>query len=245
MEFTRRHLAECGSTNTEALAHLRDGGGPLLVSASRQTAGRGRLGRAWKTDSAGDDAALTFSIAVPLPAALDLSGLSLAVGCTVADALDPSGGRIRLKWPNDLFLDGAKLGGILIETVPLPAEQRGVVIGIGLNLQPLPQGSDRSAFTSGHAALQALDPAATAPATLDRLAPALRGLLADFATLGFAPWQAAFARRDLASGQRVRVGEQPGTARGVTARGELLLETAAGLAPVSAGELSLRLENTL
>lgn len=232
----RRHLAECGSTNTEALAHLRDGGGPLLVSASRQTAGRGRLGRAWQSD----DAALTFSLAVPLPAALDLSGLSLVVGCTVADALDPSGDRIHLKWPNDLFLDGAKLGGILIETVPLPAERRGVVIGIGLNLQPLPEGADRSAFASGHAALQALDPGTTAAATLDRLAPALRGMLADFETLGFTPWQAAFARRDLTAGQRVRVGDQLGTARGVSSRGELLLETAAGVVPCSGGELSLR-----
>jgi BirA family biotin operon repressor/biotin-[acetyl-CoA-carboxylase] ligase len=67
-------------------------------------------------------------------------------------------------------------------------------------------------------------------------------MLADFGTLGFAPWQPAFARRDLAADQRVRVGEQPGVARGVSARGELLLETAAGLVPVSGGELSLRLE---
>ncbi len=205
----RRHLAECGSTNTEALQHLRDGGGPLVLSASRQTAGRGRLGRAWHTEQAGDDAALTFSVAVALPAELDLSGLSLAVGCTVADVLDRSGERIRLKWPNDLFLDGAKLGGILIETVPLPAERRGVVIGIGINLLPLPADVDRSAFASGHAALQALDPAATAATTLDRLAPALQAMLADFGTLGFAPWQPAFA---------------------------------AGLVPVSGGELSLRLE---
>lgn len=237
----RRHLAECGSTNTEALAHLRDGGGPLILSAERQTAGRGRLGRSWQSD----DAALTFSLARSFPAELDLSGLSLAVGCTVADVLDPPGERIRLKWPNDLFLDGAKLGGILIETVPLPGERRGVVIGIGLNLQALPPEADRSAFASGHAALQALDPTATAAATLDRLAPALQALLADFASLGFAPWQAAFARRDLTAGQRVRVGEQAGTARGVSLRGELLLETAAGITPCSGGELSLRLETRL
>jgi BirA family transcriptional regulator, biotin operon repressor / biotin---[acetyl-CoA-carboxylase] ligase len=234
----RRHLAECGSTNTEALHHLRDGGGPLLISTSRQTAGRGRLGRAWQSD----DAALTFSVALTLPAGLDLSGLSLAVGCTVADALDDSGERIRLKWPNDLFLDGAKLGGILIETVPLPEQRRGVVIGIGLNLVPLPADVDRSVFASGHAALQALDPAATAAGTLDRLAPALRAMLADFETLGFAPWQTAFERRDLAAGRRVRVGDQPGVARGVSPRGELLLETAAGVLPMSGGELSLRLE---
>jgi BirA family biotin operon repressor/biotin-[acetyl-CoA-carboxylase] ligase len=262
----RRHLAECGSTNTEALNHLRDGGGPLIVSADRQTAGRGRLGRAWQSD----DAALTCSVALPLPADLDLSGLSLAVGCTVADVLDPGGERIRLKWPNDLFLDGAKLGGILIETAPLPkrspqgwaepspppeggkptrggpslaCERRGVVIGIGLNLKPLPADADRSAYASGHAALQTLDPAATASATLDRLAPALRALLADFQTLGFGPWQLAFSRRDLTAGQRVRVGERTGIARGVSTGGELLLDTDAGIVPVSAGELSLRLEN--
>jgi BirA family biotin operon repressor/biotin-[acetyl-CoA-carboxylase] ligase len=236
----RRHLAECGSTNTEALAHLRDGGGPLILSAARQTAGRGRLGRAWQSD----DAALTFSVALPLPAALDLSGLSLAVGCTVADVLDPGGERIRLKWPNDLFLDGAKLGGILIETVPLPGgSERGVVIGIGLNLRPLPAEADRAAYASGHAALQALHPAATAAATLDRLAPALRAMLADFETLGFAPWQAAFARRDLTLDRAVRIGTQAGIARGVSAQGELLLQTAAGTAPVSSGELSLRLES--
>ena len=84
-----------------------------------------------------------------------------------------------------------------IETVPLPGERRGVVIGIGINLQPLPADVDRSAFASGHAALQTLDPAATAAVTLDRLAPALQAMLADFQTLGFAPWQPAFARRDL------------------------------------------------
>jgi len=235
----RRHLAECGSTNTEALAHLRDGGGPLIVSADRQTAGRGRLGRAWRSD----DASLTFSVARPMPAELDLSGLSLAVGCTVADVLDPAGERVRLKWPNDLFLDGAKLGGILIETVPLPSQQRGVVIGIGLNLQPLPPDADRSAFASGHAALRSLDPTATAATVLDCLAPALRALLADFETLGFGPWQLAFSRRDLAAGRRVRVGGQVGVARGVSTQGELLLDTDDGIALVSTGEVSLRLEN--
>lgn len=234
----RRHLAECGSTNTEALAHLRAGGGPLLLSAARQTAGRGRLGRVWQSD----DAALTFSLALPLPAALDLAGLSLAVGCTVADVLDPAGQQVQLKWPNDLFLGGAKLGGILIETVPLPADTRGVVIGIGLNLRPLPADADRSVYASGHAALATLDAAATATTTLDRLAPALRAALADFQNLGFAPWQAAFQRRDLAAGRLVRVGELQGTARGVNARGELLLETAAGTVTAHGGELSLKLE---
>ncbi|MDR7333109.1 biotin--[acetyl-CoA-carboxylase] ligase [Roseateles asaccharophilus] len=236
----RRHLAECGSTNTEALAHLRAGGGPLILSASVQTDGRGRHGRVWQSD----EAALKFSIATTMPAALDLSGLSLAVGCAVAEALDPAAARIQLKWPNDLFLDGAKLGGILIETVALADGRRGVVIGIGLNMAPLPADADRAGYASGHAALQTLLPGATAATALDRLDPALRGLLADFEIAGFAPWQAAFRQRDLTADRPVRVGAQSGVARGVSLRGELLLQTADGLQAVSAGELSLRLETS-
>lgn len=233
-----RRVAECASTNTTALAHLREGGGPLLLVAERQSAGRGRLGRHWHS---APGAALTFSLAIPLPLALDLSGLSLAVGCAVADVLEPAGTRLQLKWPNDLFLNGQKLGGILIETLALPSAQRGVVVGIGINLAPLPAQADRSAFASGHAALRELLPGIDADTALTRIAPALLHMLADFETLGsFAPWQAAFARRDLALGQAVRVGEREGFARGVSAQGELLLEVAGHVQPVAAGELSLR-----
>lgn len=240
MVFERRHLAECGSTNTEALNHLREGGGALLVSAGRQTAGRGRQGKTWLSD----DASLTFSLAATLPMALDLAGLSLAAGCAIADALDPGAARLQLKWPNDLFLDGAKLGGLLIETVATPSGRRGVVIGVGLNLRPLPDGADRSAFASGHAALHRLDASLTAATVLNRLAPALAAMLADFESMGFAPWRAAFERRDLTAGRAVRVGAQPGVARGVNERGELLLETTQGVLPCVAGELSLRLETS-
>ncbi|MEO3690247.1 biotin--[acetyl-CoA-carboxylase] ligase [Roseateles paludis] len=238
--FERRWLAECESTNALGLDHLREGGAPLLLVADRQTNGRGRQGRSWISIPGGS---LTCSFALALPARLDLSGLSLAVGCAVADALDPSGGHIRLKWPNDLWLDGAKLGGILIETIPLPDAQRGVVIGLGLNLAPLPLDADRSAYASGHAALTSLWPEADADAVLARLAPALRHLLSDFEDFGgFGPWQRVFAKRDLARGQVVRVGTLVGTARGVNGHGDLLLQTASGLQVCRSGELSLRLE---
>jgi BirA family transcriptional regulator, biotin operon repressor / biotin---[acetyl-CoA-carboxylase] ligase len=242
--FEHRSVPECGSTNTELLDHLRRGGGPLLLVAERQTAGRGRLGRAWQSQAGGS---LTFSIGQAWPAALDLSGLSLAVGCALADALEPEGQRLGLKWPNDLWLDGAKLGGVLIETVALPGAQRGVVIGVGLNLAPLPEGSDRSAFASGHAPLQALLPGIEPATALARVAPALQRLLAEFANgAGFAPWREAFARRDLACGRRVSVGvgagSRRGTARGVSASGELLLDEDGRLSTLSGGELSLTFE---
>jgi BirA family biotin operon repressor/biotin-[acetyl-CoA-carboxylase] ligase len=236
-----RGLPECESTNTLALAHLREGGGPLLLVAEHQTAGRGRLGRAW-VSARGDS--LTFSLALALPQTLDLSGLSLTVGCAVADALEPDGEQIRLKWPNDLLLAGAKLGGILVETLPLPGtDQRGVVIGIGLNIAPLPAEADRSAFATGHAALRALLPAISAEQALERIAMPLLQALADFESLGgFAPWQSAFARRDLSVGRGLRVGGLSGAGRGVSARGELLVESGGQVHAVSGGEVSLQLD---
>ena len=134
-------LPEIGSTNTELLARAREAGpafAPCLLVAERQSAGRGRLGRQWQS-SVGDS--LTFSLAVPL-ARPDWSGLSLAVGVALAEALDPAGDWLHLKWPNDLWrLDGRKLGGILIEGLPLAQGPRVAVVGVGLNLRA-PRGAD-------------------------------------------------------------------------------------------------------
>src|SRR6516225_11460542 len=135
------------STNNELTDRLRNAGrvqqdrrggrigdlAPQMLVAIHQTAGRGRLGRRWH---AAPGSSLTFSLALPLQRE-DWSGLSLAVGLAVAEALDPQGGRIGLKWPNDLILcvgadAGRKLGGILIESVPVGA-LRAAVIGIGVN----------------------------------------------------------------------------------------------------------------
>jgi BirA family transcriptional regulator, biotin operon repressor / biotin---[acetyl-CoA-carboxylase] ligase len=205
---------------------------PCLLVAEHQTHGRGRQGREWL---AAPGASLTLSLALSL-APRDWSGLSLAVGLAVAEALDPwpstpalgkaagapaAAGppRLWLKWPNDLFFcpseslaiddpvarAGAarKLGGILIETVSHGA-QRMVVIGIGLNIAP--QQRVGSGFTPGSACLQELDPAATAPGALHRLALPLVQAVLDFEREGFGPSQAAYARRDLLVGGRVSAG---------------------------------------
>src|SRR4051812_25393713 len=82
---------------------------PVLLVAERQTSGRGRLGRGWRS-APGES--LTFSLGLKLGPA-DWSGLSLAVGVSLAETLHP---RIQLKWPNDLWVGDRKLGGILIET---------------------------------------------------------------------------------------------------------------------------------
>lgn len=208
---------------------------PCLLVAEHQTHGRGRQGRAWHSTAG---ASLTFSISLPLEVA-DWSGLSLVVGTAIAEALDPDGRRLQLKWPNDLWLDQRKLGGILIETVPA-GSSRMAIIGVGLNVSDRARVAD-SQLSTGFAALQELLPGVTPPQALARLAPALLKALAGFPTDGFGAWRERFARRDLLLGHPVTAGVLEGTAAGVSERGELLVNTQAGITPVTGGEVSVRL----
>lgn len=222
---------------------------PCLLVAEHQTRGRGRLGRDWQS-AAG--LSLTFSLSLPL-APRDWSGLSLAVGLAVADALDPlqpgQAPRIGLKWPNDLWLldgpgtatPGRKLGGILIETVAV-GNRRMCVVGIGLNVLPQPA---TEGLSSGFACLQELDAAASAPAALAALALPLVQALRRFEEQGFAPLLPAYARRDLLLGRAVMTtAPEPldGVAEGVDERGALRLRTAAGSSSLVSGEVSVRLQ---
>ena len=225
---------------------------PCLLVAEHQSGGRGRQGRLWQS---APGASLTFSLGLPL-ALSDWSGLSLAVGVALCEALDPAapeapGPHLGLKWPNDLWLmrtpaddardarEGRKLGGILIETVAA-GSQRLVVVGIGLNVLPF----DADGVNTGFASLRELDPAASAPQALARLALPLVRALKEFERDGFAAFAGRYAARDLLYGLPVRttLAEVPeGIARGVSAQGALLVQSAAGIASVSSGEVSVRL----
>lgn len=231
--FTVEILPELDSTNSELMRRARAGRlEPVLLVAERQTAGRGRLGRAWHS-RAGDS--LTFSLGLPLAPA-DWSGLSLAVGASVAESLHP---RIRLKWPNDLWLEDRKLGGILIETASFGEGGGGryAVVGIGLNIAPRPA----DGLSTPPAALRELLPDAQAPAVLGALAlPLVRDLLG-FQQEGFVAFQARFEARDALRDRPVTLSDgTAGTAHGVSAAGSLLVHTAAGLQVVGSSEVSVR-----
>ena len=222
---------------------------PQLLVAINQTAGRGRLGRRWHSTAG---ASLTFSLALPLRRA-DWSGLSLAVGLAVVEALDPDGGRLGLKWPNDLILReagdesgddktsriGRKLGGILIESVVV-GEQRAAVIGVGINVVPQPVAE----ADYGTAALTELWPEATPQDALARIGePLVRTLLA-FERDGFAPLQQAYARRDVLRGQHVKTSDRTmpeGVADGVDADGALRVAGGGEVRRIVSGEVSVRL----
>ena len=137
----RRILAECASTNDEAAAWARQGAPEgAVVIADAQTRGRGRQGRSWHSPPG---AALYFSTVLrpklPLP---KLPPLTLAVGVALAETVTALGVPARLKWPNDVLVEGKKLAGILTESATQGGRLEHVIVGIGVNLsvEEFPQG---------------------------------------------------------------------------------------------------------
>lgn len=241
-------LHETDSTNTRLLERARTGDStPCLLVAERQTAGRGRLGRPWFSDApavGSGPPALTFSLGLPY-APVDWSGLSLAIGVALAEALHPD---VRLKWPNDLWLGedarghGRKLGGVLVETLGgADGQPRHAVIGIGLNLDaPAP----RPGLDGETAGWHELDPQARAPDVLARVAGPLLSALATFESLGFTAFATRYAARDGLTGRTLQLsGPDParGVADGVEPDGTLRLRGADGrVRLVRSGEVSVR-----
>lgn len=245
-------VAEIDSTNTELMRRARTGEtAPVLLVAERQTAGRGRLGRPWESvrdaEPGARGASLTVSFGLPF-APRDWSGLSLAVGASVADSLDPGGAAdVRLKWPNDLWMgDDRKLAGILIETASPVAgtvaagpalTPRYLVIGIGINIGP----RDAQGLRAPPAWVREWRPAATAPDVLRAIAPPLvRDVLA-FGVRGLAPFAERFDARDALRGREVDLSDgTTGRCEGIGWGGELRVRTATGLQSITSSDLSVR-----
>ena len=215
-------------TSTLDVAHAlaREGAAEgTLILAERQTAGRGRSGRAWASEKgagiwstliarAGDDAALEV--------------LSLRVGLAAARALEAfTDDEIRLKWPNDLILTDGKLGGILIESRWREERVDWVAIGIGINCRVPRDVPHARALRQRVDRVDVL--AALVPAV--RAAGAARGALT-------APELHEYERRDWALGRRC-VAPLPGVVRGIDARGALLVHTSAGEESARSGSLVL------
>lgn len=228
--FTVEILPEIDSTNSELMRRARAGQHePTLLVAERQSAGRGRMGRVWQSQ-AGDS--LTFSLNLPM-SPKDWSGLSLAVGLSLAESLHAEVG---LKWPNDLWFEARKLGGILVEAASMGGRSQ-VVIGVGLNIRPRPA----EGLSTAPAALTELLPQLTAPACLAQVVPPLIRAMLDFERTGFAPLQSRFEARDVLKGQRVHTSDgQQGLCLGLTPGGALRLQTDLGVQEIHSAEVSVR-----
>jgi BirA family transcriptional regulator, biotin operon repressor / biotin---[acetyl-CoA-carboxylase] ligase len=234
-----RVVAETGSTNLDLLAAAADGAaeGTVLVAES-QTAGRGRMGRQWVS---APGAALTFSVLLR-PAAVPQTGrgwVPLLAGVAAAQAVRAETGvDASLKWPNDVQVNGAKLAGIL-------AEQAGgaIVVGIGMNVS-----SGRDELPVATATSLALEGAEGVPAgrlliamlgELGRRYQAWAGARGDAVGCGLhTEYQALCATL----GREVRVSlpggrTVTGVAAGVDQTGRLVVGSAVGPVPVSAGDV--------
>ena len=234
-----RHIAyeTLGSTNAEALTLARAGErGPLWITASSQSAGRGRRGSAWASPPGNLYASLLLSEPSPKPLAPQLSFVAaLALHDALCDFAPRLGPLFKVKWPNDLLLGPDKLAGILIEGESGPAFA--VVIGFGVNCTNHPLDTFFPA-TDLHFAGVLVTPealfAALSAAMLRRLAQWQSG--AGFATIR-ADWLARAA--GLGEDIRVRLPERElrGRFHGLDEGGRLQVEQPSGLATVTTGEV--------
>ncbi len=199
----------------------------LVVVAAEQTAGRGRHGRRWHSPPGNLYASWLLRPGVSPSAA---ASLSLVGGLAVRDALlavGLRGERLRLKWPNDILVDDAKLGGVLLEGSG-EGNARGIVVGVGINIAVAPEGTGRSTTC-----LRALGDRTT---TVDRLLTLLLdGFAARYArwrTTGFAgqraEWMGAAYRIGDMTSLRIGEGRLDGRFVDVDAEGALWLELAPG-----------------
>lgn len=230
------------STNAELLRLAGEGAcSGTVCTAEQQTAGRGRRGRYWVSPFGRN---LYVSVLWQYSAgAAALEGLSLAVGVAVARALATCNvENVQLKWPNDVLIGSAKLGGILLEMTGNAAGVCQVVVGVGINVA-MPAGAAAAIdqqWTDIAGNGRRPDRSRLLAALLDELLP----LLSAYESSGFAPWRDAWLELDayadhpvvLLSGDQ----QQQGIARGVDESGALRLETAAGVQSIFGGEISMR-----
>ncbi len=214
---------------------------PVWLIAKSQTAGRGRRGRAWTSHSGNLMATLLFSTHQP-PQQIALLGF--ATGVAIAETIDAiaGAGTAQLKWPNDVFIDGAKVAGIMLDSGSIASGQTWVALAFGVNLADAPSNIDQKTVCLR----DLLPPDAPAPESLAFLAsmrPTLEAWSARIVSEGFEPLRQAWLQRAYGLGQEARVvqGEQTleGRIAGLSSRGELELDTATGRRLIAAGDVFL------
>jgi BirA family biotin operon repressor/biotin-[acetyl-CoA-carboxylase] ligase len=257
-------VATTKSTNDDLLARWRSGEliDPVARIAHEQTAGKGRAGRVWLSNP---EDTLCFSLAYPFQKRPnELSGLSLVIGLAVIAGIAESLGTteaalhqqgLGLKWPNDLLLNNAKLGGILIEGGQSnPSSPTWMVIGLGLNLR---NAALITKSLEGHtsfevAALEQLMPYQEQIPDTEfiwlKLIESFEKHLAQFEQYGFSYFKNSWQQWDAFNGQSVCISgagkdSTIGISAGVDDTGALLLKQHDKLIAIHAGDVSLRVQS--
>lgn len=237
-------LPEVGSTNREVADRLLRADGRIpVVLADSQTAGRGRRGRDW-TSPKGQN--LYLSLGLTLEGGFSaLDGLSLALGVAVANAIEANGvSGVGLKWPNDLYANDRKFGGILVEIHgELQEGQVQVIAGVGINVHMTNVESVDQPWTS--LALQWPDAAWERNRLAAAMISEMVATAAQFEKSGFRIFQEAWQKRDIFQGRylRARGGSLEGKGAGIDAYGNYQLDAPDERVSVRAGDISLRADS--
>jgi BirA family biotin operon repressor/biotin-[acetyl-CoA-carboxylase] ligase len=223
------YVSSCSSTQALLRGELPEG---ACAVAEHQTAGRGRRGRTWHAPGG---EALLVSVLLRPPRHRPLPQVAIVAGLAVARTVEAATGRAaRVKWPNDVLVDGRKVAGILAE-----ASGDAVALGIGMNVNQTEDALPvRSAFPA--ASLRSLD-----GVVRDR-APLLAALLLDLAAVydawidgGLDRLAGELRARDALRGLEVVAGSTTGFADGIDGSGRLLVRTAGGVVAIGSGEVSV------
>jgi len=220
------HYRSIGSTSTEALRLAAAGSGTgTIVTSDGQTSGRGRQGRPWKTPKG----ALAYSVVlrrlIEVP-----STLPLQVGVGVCEAIEDLGvPKAQVKWPNDIWIEGRKVAGILVEARP---QDGWAVIGIGLNVSIATEDFPEEVRDRAVSVNQG--------ATLPQAIEALNEHLGRRLDCPVDETLDEFARRDGLLGRSISWEYGSGTAAGIDENGNLVVDNTDGtLSTLNAGEVHL------
>lgn len=232
--------AQLGSTQDRARERLRAGlGGPAAVFSNAQSAGRGQRGRTWHSPpGAGLYLTVVWPSARPL---LAQSGASLVAGLAVRAALAGFGIDAQLKWPNDVWVDQRKLGGILVEALAAAGGST-LLVGIGLNLA-LPD-ARTTVIDQPWIDLSMLGPLPDRDSLAAALLQRLNGHLLRFEDSGLCGFESEWQQADALAGQAIWLRgpnrSEAGQALGIDALGRLRVRLAGGERAISAGEVRIR-----
>ncbi|MEE4188980.1 MAG: biotin--[acetyl-CoA-carboxylase] ligase [Roseobacter sp.] len=237
--YGRVVLAEVGSTLDEARRVATEHAGPVWIMAHRQTAARGRRGRAWSMPAGNFAATLVLALNEP-PAqrALRSFVMSLALYRSCVE-LTGDDGAFALKWPNDLLLNGGKVAGILLESLSVP---EGLAIGVGVNLADSPTVSEVEEGAVPPVSILRETGTQIGPEHfLDTLARHYASCEARFQTYGFSAIRSSWLAHAARIGEEVtaRTGRETitGTFEDVDADGHLVLRGARGVSRIAAADV--------
>lgn len=210
--------------------------------AEYQSAGRGRRGKNWVSPFASHlYVSMYHSLEQGVAAAM---GLSVVIGLAVADVLEQDYKLdVQLKWPNDIYIDGRKLAGILVELEGQPTEAGHSVIGLGLNIQ-MPEAQGQVIDQPWTDIASQLGQSVDRNVLVARLISQFNRRLQQHKLYGLTPMLADWQRRDIFINQAVEIisanQSTRGICRGINANGALLIEINGKVKPIYGGEVSLR-----